>query len=57
MFATVKQIFNAKNKDIQKRILFTLACLFVFVLGKAIIVPGIDKYQLGVTQLGFFGIN
>ncbi len=53
MFATIKQIFNAKNKDIQKRILFTLACLFVFVLGKAIIVPGIDKYQLGVTQLGF----
>ncbi len=54
MFATIKQIFNAKNKDIQKRILFTLACLFVFVLGKAIIVPGIDKYQLGVTNLEFF---
>ena len=53
MFATIKQIFNPKNKDIQKRILFTLACLFVFVLGKAIIVPGIDKYSLGVTQLGF----
>ena len=53
MFATIKQIFNPKNKDIQKRILFTLACLFVFVLGKAIIVPGIDKYSLGVSQLGF----
>ena len=53
MFATIKQIFNSKNKDIQKRILFTLACLFIFVLGKAIIVPGIDKYSLGVTQLGF----
>ena len=53
MFATIKQIFNPKNKDIQKRILFTLACLFVFVLGKAIIVPGIDEYSLGVTQLGF----
>lgn len=53
MFATIKQIFNPKNKDIQKRILFTLACLFIFVLGKAIIVPGIDKYSLGVTQLGF----
>ena len=53
MFATLKQIFNTKNKDIQKRILFTLACLFVFVLGKAIVVPGVDKYQLGVTQLGF----
>ena len=53
MFATIKQIFNPKNKDIQKRILFTLACLFVFVLGKAIIVPGINKYSLGVNQLGF----
>ena len=53
MFATFKQIFSAKNKDIRKRILFTLACLFVFVLGKAIVVPGIDEYSLGVSQLGF----
>lgn len=53
MFATIKQIFNSKNKDIQKRILFTLGCLFIFVFGKAIIVPGIDKYSLGVDQLGF----
>lgn len=48
-----KQIFKPKNKDIQKRILFTLACLFVFVIGKAIVVPGVDQYSLGVTQLGF----
>ena len=53
MFATFKQIFNKKNKDIRKRILFTLACLFVFVLGKAIVVPGINKYSLGLNQLGF----
>lgn len=53
MFATIKQIFKPKNKDIRKRILFTLACLFVFVLGKSIVVPGINKYSLGVTQLGF----
>ena len=53
MFATFKQIFSAKNKDIRKRILFTLLCLFVFVLGKAIIVPGIDEYSLGVSKLGF----
>ena len=53
MFDMIKQIFKPKNKDIQKRILFTLACLFVFVLGKAIIVPGVDKYTLGVSQLGF----
>jgi len=53
MFATFKQIFSPKNKDIRKRILFTLVCLFVFVLGKAIVVPGIDQYSLGVSQLGF----
>lgn len=53
MFDMIKQVFKPKNKDIQKRILFTLVCLFVFVIGKAIVVPGVDKYSLGVTQLGF----
>lgn len=53
MFANIKQIFSPKNKDIQKKILFTLACLLVFVLGKAIIVPGINKYALGINSLGF----
>ena len=52
MFATVKQIFNPKNKDIQKRILFTLAILFVFRLGAAIVVPGINKDSLGIGGLG-----
>ena len=53
MFASIKQIFNPKNKDIQKRILFTLACLAVFVLGKSIVVPGIDKYGLELHKLDF----
>ena len=53
MFATIKQIFSHKNKDIQKRILFTLACLAIFVLGKSIVVPGINKYSLGINKLGF----
>lgn len=52
MFATIKQIFNHKNRDIQKRILFTLAILFVFRLGAAIVVPGIDKDNLGINGLG-----
>jgi preprotein translocase subunit SecY len=51
MFATVKQIFNRKNKDLQKKILFTLAVLFIFKLGTAIIVPGVNKNSLG--SLGF----
>lgn len=51
MFATVKQIFNRKNKDLQKKLLFTLAALFIFKLGTAIIVPGVDNTSLG--NLGF----
>lgn len=53
MFATIKQIFNPKNRDLQKRILFTLGALFIFKLGIAIIVPGIDKNALGTNNLGF----
>jgi len=53
MFASVKQIFNPKNKDLQKRILFTLFALFIFKLGTLIVVPGIDKSSLGTGSLGF----
>lgn len=41
MFAMFKQLFNPKNKDIRKRILFTFAALFVFKIGTTIVVPGI----------------
>ena len=41
MFATIKQIFNPKNRDLQKRILFTLAALFVFKIGTSILIPGV----------------
>lgn len=40
MFKTFKLLFNKKNKDIRKRVLFTLGCLFVFIIGKTIPVPG-----------------
>ena len=53
MFANFKQIFSSKNKDIQKRIVFTFFALFVFKLGTTIIVPGVNKDQLGATSLGF----
>lgn len=52
MFATLKQIFTPKNKDLQKRILFTLGALFIFKLGIAISVPGMKQY-LGLNSLGF----
>ena len=52
MFATFKQMFNRKNTDLQKKVLFTFAALFIFKLGTAIIVPGIDKDSL-TGNLGF----
>ena len=52
MFATVKQIFAPKNKEIRKRILFTLAVLFVFRLGTAIVIPGVNISS--INNLGFF---
>ena len=51
MFATIKQIFNPKNRDLQKRILFTLAALFVFKIGTAIIVPGVNASTSGMSVL------
>ena len=40
MFRTIKLLFNKKNKDIRKRVLFTFGCLFIFIIGKTIPVPG-----------------
>lgn len=53
MFAEFKQIFNKKNKDLVKKILFTFVCLFIFKIGTSIIVPGIDQEALGTKSLGF----
>lgn len=40
MFANLKGLFNTSNKDLRKRILFTLACLAIFALGTNIMIPG-----------------
>ena len=48
MFKTLISFFE--NKDIRRKILFTLAMLFVFRLGAAITVPNIDTSKL-VTGL------
>lgn len=55
MLTTVKQIFEPRNKDLRKRILFTFFVLFIFKLGTTIIVPGIDKEAL-TGNLGFLEI-
>lgn len=51
MFKTLKLLFNKKNKDIRKRVVFTLGCLFVFIIGKTIPVPGT---QGAVSSLGLW---
>ena len=51
MFSTIKQIFSPKNKDLLKRILFTLGALFVFKIGTSIIVPGVVVSTSGMSFL------
>ena len=50
MFANLKGLFSPTNKDLRKRILFTLGCLAILALGTNIMVPGAKE----ITQnLGF----
>lgn len=53
MFATFKQIFSSKNKDLRIRILFTLLVLFIFKLGTSITVPGTESLT---KDLGFLDL-
>ena len=53
MFATIKQIFSPKNKDLRKRILFTLFVLLIFKVGTAITVPGTSALT---KDLGFLDL-
>ena len=51
MIKNLTQIFTSKNSDLLKRILFTLAALFVFKIGTAIIVPGVKVSTSGMSFL------
>lgn len=50
MFSTMKQLFRPVNKDLRKRIYFTLGSLMIFILGISIRVPGTKKLT---SSLGF----
>ena len=50
MFHALKQLFAPTNKDLRKRILFTLGALMVFVIGTKVRVPGTTDLTL---NLGF----
>ena len=53
MFATFKQIFTPRNKELRKRILFTLGCLAIFIIGTTISIPNTNKLSgdLGFLEL------
>lgn len=53
MFQTLKQLFAPTNKDLRKRILFTLGALMIFVVGTSIRVPGTNEItkNLGFLEL------
>ena len=50
MFGFFKQIFAPRNKELRKRILFTLGALAVFAVGTAIKIPGTNSID---SNLGF----
>jgi len=45
MFKNLKLLFSPKNKDIRKRLGFTLICLFIFIVGTTIPVPGVTSLK------------
>ena len=53
MFRVISQIFNKNNKDLRKRIYFTLACLGLFCLGTTITIPWAKPLY---DELGFLEI-
>ena len=53
MFSVISQIFNKSNKDLRKRIYFTLACLGIFCLGTTVTIPWAKG---AFDELGFLEI-
>ncbi len=53
MFQSLKQLFAPTNKDLRKRIGFTLVALMIFVIGTSIRVPGTPEIT---SNLGFLDL-
>ena len=51
MFKNLKLIFKKTNKDIRKRLGFTLLCLFIFIVGTTIPVPGVSLRNIDFGDL------
>lgn len=52
MFKTLKGLFAKKNKDLRKRIYFTLAVLSLYAVGTTIPIPNVAD-QINMDDLGF----
>ena len=53
MFKGLSQLFNSNNKDLRKRLYFTLFCLGIFCLGTGITIPWASRVY---SELGFLEI-
>ncbi len=51
MFKTMKQLFTPSNKDLRKRVYFTLGALMIFILGISIRVPGTEDLEQNLSFL------
>ena len=53
MFKVLKQLFTKKNKDLRKRLYFTIAVLTLYIIGTTIEVPGTQEITetLGFLEL------
>ena len=53
MFSVMGQLFNRSNKDLRKRIYFTLFCLAIFSIGTTITVPwvGAAYQEYGILEI------
>lgn len=53
MFKTLKQLFTKKNKDLRKRLYFTIAVLTLYIIGTGIEIPGTESItrDLGFLEL------
>ena len=50
MFKNLKQLFTKKNKDLRKRLYFTIAVLTLYIIGTGIEIPGTSEI---IKNLGF----
>ncbi|NMA50727.1 MAG: preprotein translocase subunit SecY [Mollicutes bacterium] len=53
MLSSITQLFNKNNKDLRKKIYFTIMCLGIFCLGTTITIPWATKL---IDNLGFLEI-